>query len=359
MTSRNKWPRFWKNSNRQMKKKTLLVLAFLLCRAFSFAQNSQLNQPLAGITAGDNFTYNNYTVSHYGLGWYYDPQFGPPMAYFSSFGGIKFFTSGVPRAILDYNGYLGIGTITPTQKLDVTGGAIGISNSGLTSNGAISTSAGNFLSIEGFNSGNSVKNPVVINPWGGYVGIGKTNPNFQLDVNGVINTSSYMSNSVGVYVDGGTNVGMNNNTGSLAFRTNGIDNRMIVDVNGNVGIGTTDTHNYKFAVNGDIHTKKVVVDLINWPDYVFKPTYNLKPLSEVKTYIDLNHHLPEMPSEKEITDKGLDLGEMNKLLTKKVEELTLYLIEKDKQIKDIQNKQQKQAEEFKAEIDLLKQTIKK
>jgi hypothetical protein len=107
-------------------------------------------------------------------------------------------------------------------------------------------------------------------------------------------------------------------------------------ITGNVGIGTTDTHGYKFAVNGDIHTKKVVVDLINWPDYVFKSSYNLKPLSEVKTYIDQNHHLPEMPSEKEVAEKGIDLGEMNKLLAKKVEELTLYMIESDRKQKSLE-----------------------
>ena len=120
-----------------------------------------------------------------------------------------------------------------------------------------------------------------------------------------------------------------------------------------MGIGTGDTHGYMLAVNGDIHTKKVVVDLINWPDYVFKPTYNLKPLSEVKTYIDLNHHLPEIPSEKEIADKGVDLGEINKLLVKKVEELTLYLIEEHKQVKNEQETNQSQQ----AQIDELKKLV--
>lgn len=86
--------------------------------------------------------------------------------------------------------------------------------------------------------------------------------------------------------------------------------------------------------NGNIWSKQVVVALTNpWPDYVFKKDYQLMPLAQVKSYIDANNHLPDMPSAAEVEKSGLDLGEMNKLLTKKVEELTLYLIEKDKKEK--------------------------
>jgi hypothetical protein len=90
--------------------------------------------------------------------------------------------------------------------------------------------------------------------------------------------------------------------------------------------------------DGTTYAKKVIVELTGWPDYVFKPTYSLKPLSEVKTYIDLNHHLPEMPSEKEVAEKGVDPGEIVKLQTKKIEELTLYMIELQKQIDQLKKK---------------------
>jgi hypothetical protein len=103
---------------------------------------------------------------------------------------------------------------------------------------------------------------------------------------------------------------------------------------GNVGINTTDTKGYKFAVNGSAIATSMTVKLYaNWPDYVFKKDYILPSLTDVKTYIDQNHHLPEIPSEADVTKDGLNLGEMNKLLLKKVEELTLYLIEKDKEVK--------------------------
>jgi hypothetical protein len=102
-----------------------------------------------------------------------------------------------------------------------------------------------------------------------------------------------------------------------------------VIIDGYVGIGTTTPHE-ALSVNGNIRSKEVKVELNNWPDYVFKPTYILPTLTEVKTYIDKNHHLPEMPSEAEVKENGINLGEMVKLQTKKIEELTLYLIEKDR-----------------------------
>ncbi|QEC79314.1 hypothetical protein [Mucilaginibacter ginsenosidivorax] len=100
---------------------------------------------------------------------------------------------------------------------------------------------------------------------------------------------------------------------------------------GTVGINTTDTKGYKFAVNGSAIATSMTVKLYaNWPDYVFKKDYQLPSLADVKTYINQNQHLPDMPSEEQVAKNGINLGEMNRLLLKKVEELTLYLIEKDK-----------------------------
>jgi hypothetical protein len=103
--------------------------------------------------------------------------------------------------------------------------------------------------------------------------------------------------------------------------------------NGNVGIGTT-SPDTKLSVKGVIHTQEVRVDLNGAvaPDYVFEPTYNLLPLSEVESYIKANKHLPEVPSAKQMEEEGLNLKEMNLLLLKKVEELTLHLIEQQKVI---------------------------
>jgi hypothetical protein len=89
------------------------------------------------------------------------------------------------------------------------------------------------------------------------------------------------------------------------------------------------------AHDGTTYAKTVKVQTTDWPDYVFKKNYNLIPLSALKEYVDRNQHLPGLPSEKEVREKGLDLGEINKLLTKKIEELTLYLIENQKELHDL------------------------
>lgn len=132
--------------------------------------------------------------------------------------------------------------------------------------------------------------------------------------------------------------------------TVGGSRRMTVFSNGTVGIGTNNPSGYMLAVNGSVHAKSVTVDIDNWPDFVFEKEYALPSLSALKAYVDQNHHLPEIPSKQEIADKGLELGEMNKLLIKKVEELTLYVIEQHKQIEILAEKDklnQVQAEKIK------------
>lgn len=138
-------------------------------------------------------------------------------------------------------------------------------------------------------------------------------------------------------------------------------NGNMLSVNGNVGFGTNDNHGYRLAVNGNIHTKEVNVDANNWPDYVFKRTYKPIGLNLLKNYIDKNRHLPEIPSEKDVAINGVNLGEMNKTLLKKVEELTLYLIEKDKQYFDLKKmviltnrSQQKQINLLKSKLQMQK-----
>ncbi|WPU94012.1 hypothetical protein SNE25_00540 [Mucilaginibacter sabulilitoris] len=111
---------------------------------------------------------------------------------------------------------------------------------------------------------------------------------------------------------------------------------MLIQGNGNVAIGTNNPQNYKLAVNGTIHSKSVLIDLNGWSDYVFEKDYKLPSLQAIKAYIDQNQHLPEVPSEEQIKKDGLNVGEMNKLLMKKVEELTLYMIEMKAEIKELQ-----------------------
>lgn len=129
------------------------------------------------------------------------------------------------------------------------------------------------------------------------------------------------------------------------FSSNGASLAIKAIQNGNVGIGTP-SPDEKLTVKGKIHTQEVKVDLLGSlvPDYVFENEYKLKTLEEVEKYIKENKHLPEIPSAKEIEKNGLMLAEMNMALLKKMEELTLYIIE-----------MKKENEEMKKDIAKLKQ----
>lgn len=105
-------------------------------------------------------------------------------------------------------------------------------------------------------------------------------------------------------------------------------------VAGNVGIGTR-APGEALSVNGKIRAHEVKVETTNWPDYVFKPEYILPSLAETESFIQGNGHLPEMPKASEVESEGIPLGKMNTLLLKKVEELTLHLINQDKEMQDL------------------------
>lgn len=107
--------------------------------------------------------------------------------------------------------------------------------------------------------------------------------------------------------------------------------------NGNVGIGTSNPGSYKLAVEGTIGARKVKVTTASWADYVFEKDYHLPSLAEVEKYIQQHKHLPDVPSAIEVEKNGLDLGDNQAVLLKKIEELTLYAIDQNKQIID-QNK---------------------
>jgi hypothetical protein len=116
--------------------------------------------------------------------------------------------------------------------------------------------------------------------------------------------------------------------GFITFCTDDNIEKMRIGTNGNIGVGTA-SPDEKLTVKGKIHTQEVKVDLLGplVPDYVFANDYKLKSLQEVEEYIKQNSHLPEIPSAQEIEKNGLMLAEMNMSLLKKIEELTLYMIE--------------------------------
>ena len=101
--------------------------------------------------------------------------------------------------------------------------------------------------------------------------------------------------------------------------------------NGNVGIGTISPGSYKLAVEGKIGARGIDVKVGSWADFVFEKDYALNPLTEVASFIEKNKHLPDVPSEAEVLEKGIDLAKMDAILLRKIEELTLYVIELKKE----------------------------
>lgn len=154
------------------------------------------------------------------------------------------------------------------------------------------------------------------------------------------NSSNSGNSAWGLIGNGGTNttthfIGTSNNVG-LAFRTNNIK-RLLIDSTGNVGIGTTQVNDtaYRLFVEKGIRTRKVKVDVLNWADYVFDKDYKLPSLSEIDRFIQQNNHLPGVQPASEVQRNGIDVAETQAMLLKKVEELTLYLIELDKKINQL------------------------
>jgi hypothetical protein len=155
-------------------------------------------------------------------------------------------------------------------------------------------------------------------------------------------------------------------TERLVFRTDDIE-RMTILSSGAVGIGTSvmPASDAQLAVNGTVYTTKVHVTQSGWPDYVFDKGYSLPSLVSVEKYIRLHRHLPGMISADEIRQQRLDLGDNQSALLKKIEELTLYLIEEHKKADDQQKEierlreQNKRLDDQQKEIDQLKAMLEK
>ncbi|MEO1255214.1 MAG: hypothetical protein AAFY41_10070 [Bacteroidota bacterium] len=188
---------------------------------------------------------------------------------------------------------------------------------------------------------------------GGFIGIGTSNPAQKLTVmngqmffgntttnrfeTGRIRFSEHVSSYQGAFIhyNGETDIlHLGVHSSNDTQRLNDLNTISILRSNGNVGIGTEEPSE-KLSVNGTIRSKEVLVEASPWPDYVFAKDYDLLDVYEVEAYIQKNGHLPRIPSAKEVETGGIALAKMNALLLEKIEELTLYTIQQQKQL-DVQ-----------------------
>ena len=265
---------------------------------------------------------------------------------------LLFKTNNTQRMKLDSLGNLGIGVNIPAAKLDVDGKIRFGGNSKVSVNSYTDGTNTNIV-FNGVDYGLAM---LQADRYGGTV-YSATDQYIDLRGNGVA-----IKSFTTYFTEGALDLNTATNITTAGYKLFTVKNQNVMKsyidkdggawFNSSVGIGTTNITdvNYKLFVETGIRTRKVKVDQVSWADHVFKPEYKLRPLAEVESFIRRNNHLPEVPSEKEVKENGVDLGENQVTLLKKIEELTLYLIDQNKEIK-VQNKRIEQLEK---ELDALK-----
>lgn len=158
----------------------------------------------------------------------------------------------------------------------------------------------------------------------GHVGIGTTDP---LGISGFGDGCAYPCSNLAVS-------GNIHSSGTIA--TSSLWSKVSVNIGHNLISRPGMVAAPELAVDGTIYAREIIVTSEGWADFVFNDDYDLMPLSEVEAAIQAQGHLPGVPSEAEIVEQGIDLAAMNRTLMQKVEELTLYTIEQDKRISQLE-----------------------
>jgi hypothetical protein len=283
----------------------------------------------------------------------------------------KFFIGNTEKVRIDVSGNVGIGTISPRSRLHINSGALAASGVTDVLTLQMQYATGDEIPrIKISNSVNAISSTIdfPLSPNSssvamafstsyngtlgekmridgtGNVGIGTTSPAYKFHSysNGNLSAASafiagdYYGPVIGTSSTSSSYYALNivNSLTSPGVNAAGANSLLYVRADGNVGIGTTNPET-KLTVKGKIEASEIQVkDISTIPDYVFRPDYKLMSLEQVKRYVNRNQHLPEVPSEKEFKEKGMNMAEMNALLLKKIEELTLYVIEQNKQLQE-------------------------
>ncbi len=179
-------------------------------------------------------------------------------------------------------------------------------------------------------------NDFVINDVGN-IGISNSYPDTKLH----ITDGTDVGNASGGYLQLGAsnsgNLGFDNN--EIQARNNGVVSRLVLQNGGGaLQIGSAVTPSgYAVSVNGRVICEELKIKASsNWPDYVFSDNYTLTPLPDLRTFINKYKHLPNVPSASEIEKDGIEVGNMEKRLMEKIEELTLYILQQEEKIKSIE-----------------------
>lgn len=242
----------------------------------------------------------------------------------------------VPRFVLDATGNIGIGTSTPSNRLSIfsaTASTSGLQFVRLNNASTASAANGKVLSLDASGNVILVNDGVGTSGWGS-TGNSGTNPSTNFLGTADFTDLTFRTNNLERFrllSNGNLRIGNGTDRGKTfqVYGTGYFSN--------SIGIGTDSINdgNYRLFVAQGIRTRKVRVDVAAWPDYVFNDGYELPSLDEVAAFIRQNGHLPEVQPAADVQKEGIDLGDNQALLLRKIEELTLYILKQDRDLQQL------------------------